>query len=189
MPCVDLPQDPYIDILYWTTSEHPKIYSNIIVGLPENDRYDLTISKWTWFLPRIRGLWIHILVSKQQLVFTQTDIYPIQIPNSVMWSLSIHQWKFIVYLHCEILWSDNLGANLGRHSTEYYVDVGDVVTKQLIISHKRLASNMLSLWIQTHLPLIWSASWGPTIFYMRAVFFFVIIKMVHPGTRLCCSDK
>ena len=40
---------PYIDILYISTLEHINIFNKAIAGLPENDKYDLTISKWTEF--------------------------------------------------------------------------------------------------------------------------------------------
>ena len=46
---VDGIQDPYMDTLYINTSEHLKLYNNTIFGLPESDRYDLTISKWADF--------------------------------------------------------------------------------------------------------------------------------------------
>ena len=46
---VDELQDPYLDALDITTLEHLNIYNNTIVGQPEGDRYDVTISKWTKF--------------------------------------------------------------------------------------------------------------------------------------------
>ena len=42
-------QDPYLTILNFYTSEHLKLYNKAIVGLPESDRYDITISKRTDF--------------------------------------------------------------------------------------------------------------------------------------------
>ena len=42
-------QDPYLDTLNLTTSDHLNIYNNAIIGLPENNRYDLISSKWTIF--------------------------------------------------------------------------------------------------------------------------------------------
>ena len=38
-------QDPYLAILVISTSEHLNIYNKEIFGLPESDRYYLTISK------------------------------------------------------------------------------------------------------------------------------------------------
>ena len=42
-------QDPYLVTLDHSTSEHLNIYNKAILGLPESDRYDFTISKWTDF--------------------------------------------------------------------------------------------------------------------------------------------
>ena len=46
---VDGIQYPYLATLYLTTSENIKLYNETIFGLPESNRYDLTISKWTGF--------------------------------------------------------------------------------------------------------------------------------------------
>ena len=42
-------QDRYLATLNLTTSEHINIYNKEIIGLPENDRYDLTRYKLTEF--------------------------------------------------------------------------------------------------------------------------------------------
>ena len=42
-------QDPYLDTLNMTTSNHLKLYNKGIVGLPENNRFDLTRSNLTDF--------------------------------------------------------------------------------------------------------------------------------------------
>ena len=42
-------QDHYLEIIHLSTSEHLKIYNKAIVGLTENKRYDMTISKQTEF--------------------------------------------------------------------------------------------------------------------------------------------
>ena len=41
--------NPYLAIIYISTSEHLKLHNKEIVGLPEIDRYDLTISQWNDF--------------------------------------------------------------------------------------------------------------------------------------------
>ena len=46
---VDRIQGPYLATLEFSTSEHLKLYNKAIVGLPESDRYDITISKRTDF--------------------------------------------------------------------------------------------------------------------------------------------
>ena len=46
---VDDLQGPYLATLYILAYEHIKLYNTAIFGLPEIDRYDLTISKWTDF--------------------------------------------------------------------------------------------------------------------------------------------
>ena len=38
-------QDPYLVTLNITISEHLKLYNKAVVGLTENERYDLTRSK------------------------------------------------------------------------------------------------------------------------------------------------
>ena len=40
-------QDSYLATLELSTSGHLNIYNKEIVGLPEIDSYDITISKWT----------------------------------------------------------------------------------------------------------------------------------------------
>ena len=40
-------QDPYLATLEISTSEHFNIYNKAIVGLPESDRYDLTVAHCT----------------------------------------------------------------------------------------------------------------------------------------------
>ena len=42
-------QDPYLDTLDLSTSEHLDIYNKEIFGIPESDRYDLTRYNWTDF--------------------------------------------------------------------------------------------------------------------------------------------
>ena len=42
-------QDLYLATLDLTTLERLNLYKKAIVGLPESNRYDLTISKWTDF--------------------------------------------------------------------------------------------------------------------------------------------
>ena len=42
-------QEPYPDILDLATSEKLKLYKKSIVGLPQSNRYYLTISEWTDF--------------------------------------------------------------------------------------------------------------------------------------------
>ena len=49
MPAVDGLQEPYPATLGLSVSEHLKLYKKVIVGLPDNDRYDLTRTKWTDF--------------------------------------------------------------------------------------------------------------------------------------------
>ena len=46
---VYLLQEPYPAILYISTLEHLKLYNKTVWGVPESDRCDLTIYKWTDF--------------------------------------------------------------------------------------------------------------------------------------------
>ena len=47
-------QDPYLDNLNLTTSEHINLYNKAIFGLPEINRYELTGSKWTGFYQELQ---------------------------------------------------------------------------------------------------------------------------------------
>ena len=44
---LDRLQDPYLATLDLSTPENLKLYNKTIFGLPESDRYDITIYKWT----------------------------------------------------------------------------------------------------------------------------------------------
>ena len=58
-------QDPYLTTINLTNSEHLKLYHKAILGLPENDRYDLTSSKWTDFTKNWRMLYPHLDSNKK----------------------------------------------------------------------------------------------------------------------------
>ena len=49
MEASDRLQEPYPAIIIIYKSEHIKLYNKAIVGISENDRYVLTIFKWTEF--------------------------------------------------------------------------------------------------------------------------------------------
>ena len=50
--------------------------------------------------------------------------------------------------HCEIIWDDNSGADLGHQPTENYAPGFDDAYKQEVISQQHLRSKMLSLFIK-----------------------------------------
>ena len=50
---VDGLQEPYLAVIDLLKYEHLNIYGKAIVGLPESERYDLTIYKWTSFYPKL----------------------------------------------------------------------------------------------------------------------------------------
>ena len=52
--------DPYLSTLYITTPDHINIYNKAIIGLPEIERYELTISKWTDFTNNRRMLYLYL---------------------------------------------------------------------------------------------------------------------------------
>ena len=101
----------------------------------------------------------------------------------------------MVESHCEILWADNSGANLGCNPTSDYAAQIYDAQKQAIISHKRLRSKMLGLWIKN--PLTTNAKRKLMDLNFTYTFnaqddgvamFFVIVKMVQPDTREGWSD-
>ena len=56
--------------------------------------------------------------------------------------------QIMVNPHCEILWGDNPGENLGRYPTENYAEELDDAQKQSIIAHQHLRSKIIGLWIK-----------------------------------------
>ena len=59
--------------------------------------------------------------------------------------------KIMVDSHCEILWSDNKGAGLGRHPTESYGSGIYYPQNQVILAQQRLMYMILILWIKKSL--------------------------------------
>ena len=57
---LDRLQDPYLFYLDLTTSEYLNIYNKEVFRLPENDRYGLTRSKWTFFTKIWRMLYPYL---------------------------------------------------------------------------------------------------------------------------------
>ena len=49
-------REPYLAALNISTSKHLKLYNKAIFGLPQSDRYDLTISKWTDFYKELEDV-------------------------------------------------------------------------------------------------------------------------------------
>ena len=74
---------------------------------------------------------------------------PTEVKNNILSYLSII--KIMVDSHCEIMWDDNSGADLGHHPTENCAAGLDDTEKQSIIVQQRLRSNMLGLWINNTL--------------------------------------
>ena len=52
--------------------------------------------------------------------------------------------------HCENMWANKPGADLGCHPIADYVTAENFPAKQLIIAHQLVISNILSLCIKTH---------------------------------------
>ena len=76
---VDGLQDPYLSTLELSTSEYLKIYNKEIVGLPESDRYDLTISKWTEFCQELEDI-VSTFVFKSEFLIA-ISIYAPHVPT------------------------------------------------------------------------------------------------------------
>ena len=116
-----------------------------------------------------------------------------KVKKIVMYYPSITQ--IMVEAHCEILWADNYGANLGCHPTENYAAGLYDAEKKSKIAHKHFSSRMLGLWIKNSLTIYAKRK----LRYLKYaytfnvqvdgfVMLFVIIKMVQPGTLARCSD-
>ena len=113
-------QDPYLAILYLSTSEHLNLYNKAIFGLPESDRYDLTRSKWTDSYQELEDA-VSIFGFKPAVLIV-TSSYGGYEPNEVKDIILSYPYtmKVMVDPHCEILWFDISGSYLGRHPTENY---------------------------------------------------------------------
>ena len=103
--------------------------------------------------------------------------------------------QIMVNSHCEILWGDNPGENLGRYPTENYAEELDDAQKQSIIAHQHLRSKILGLWIKISLTIDVKIKLRDFKFtytfnaqYDGAAMFFVIVKMVLPNTCTGCSE-
>ena len=101
----------------------------------------------------------------------------------------------MVYSHCEILWAENSGANLGRHPTENYAVGLDDAQNEAIIAHQRLRSKFLGLWIKNSLTIDAKRKFrdfnSTYIFNFQvdgSAMSFFILEMVRPGTHIGCSD-
>ena len=118
---VDGLQDPYLETLDLSTSEHLKLYNKESFGLPESDWYDLKISKWTEFYQELED-YVSTFGFKSR-VFIVTYRYeghePTEVKNIILSYPSITQ--IMVESHCKILWADNSGADLGWHPNTNYV--------------------------------------------------------------------
>ena len=148
---VDGLQDPYLETLYLSTSEHFKLYNKAIVGIPESDRYDLIRSKWTNFYQELEDVVSTFGFKSADLIVTSRDAghAPTEVRNIILSYPSIT--KIMVDSHYEILWDENSKANLGRHPTENYAAGLYYAYKQSIISQQRPRSNILVLCIKNSL--------------------------------------
>ena len=72
---------PYLEILDIFTFEHCKFYNKAIVWIPESDRYDITISKWTEFYQELEDA-VSTFVFKSA-VFVVTSRYGGHVPTEV----------------------------------------------------------------------------------------------------------
>ena len=102
--------------------------------------------------------------------------------------------KIMVDSHCEILWAENYGSDLGCHPTTNYSAGLYDVAKQSLINQKRLRSNMLRLWIKNSMTTnskckLRAFNYAFTLNAQDygATMFFVIVKMVQPHTHSGCS--
>ena len=135
---VDRLQDPYLANLELSTSGKLKLYNKEIFGLPESDRYDINRYKCTDFYQELEDAVSTFGFKSEVLIVTSRDSgnAPTEVKNTILSYTSTTQ--IMVESHCKILWAENSGANLGRHTTENYASGLDDAEKQAIIAHQRL---------------------------------------------------
>ena len=148
---VDGLQDPYLETLYLSTSEHLKLYNKAIFGLPESDWYDLTRSKWTDFYQEFEDYISKFGFKPAVLILTArySGHVSTEVKNIIMSYPFITQ--MMVDSHCEILWADNSVAHLGCHSTTNYAAGLYDASKQEVITQQHLMSKMIGLLIKNSL--------------------------------------
>ena len=188
-------QDPYLATIYLSISEILKLYNKAIVGLPESDRYDLTRSKWTDFYQELENSVSTFGFKSAVLIVTSryAGHSPTEFKNIILFYPSTK--KIMVDSHCEIMWSDNSGADLGRHPTENYAAGLDDAAKQAVMAKKRLRSKMLGIRTKNSMTTYdkrklraFKSVYNLNAQYDGAVMFFVIVKRTRPDTCAGCSD-
>ena len=97
--------------------------------------------------------------------------------------------------HCEIIWDDNSGADLGHQPTENYAPGFDDAYKQEVISQQHIRYKMIGLLVKN--PLVTDENLKLRDLKSAYTFnskddryemFFVSVKMVQPDTRAGYSD-
>ena len=118
---------------------------------------------------------------------------PIEFNKTILSYPSITQ--IMVDSHCEILWSDNSGADLGSHLTANYAAVLENAAKQAVIAQHYLRSKMLCIWIKKSLTTNANRKLRALKYAYNfnaqddgATMLFVTVKMVRLDTRTGCSD-
>ena len=88
---VDGIQDPYLATLELSIYEYLKLYNKTIVGLPENDRYGLYISKWTDFYQSLEDYVSTFGFKAEVMIATDRDgvHIPTAVNNIILFYLSI----------------------------------------------------------------------------------------------------
>ena len=79
-----------------------------------------------------------------------TDGYNVHVPKEIKNIISYYQYinKDFLYFHCEKLLAYNTGENMGFQPTVDHVSPSNDAVNRVIISHKSLRSEILSLWIR-----------------------------------------
>ena len=101
----------------------------------------------------------------------------------------------MVESHCDILWDDNSGADLGRCTTENCATGLDGGEKQAIISQYRLRFKVIGIWIKKYLTTYAKCKWRAFRYAYAfdtqddgAEMLLVNVKMVRTYTRAGWSD-
>ena len=135
------------------------------------------------------------LLKSEVLILTEIDAHNVPTETKDIILSYPPTTQVMVDSHCEILWADNYGANLGRHPIENHAAGLDDAEKQAMISQQRLRFNMLGIYIKNSLTTdtkhklrAFNSAYTFKTQYDGDVMLFFIVKLVKPDTRAGFSD-
>ena len=135
------------------------------------------------------------LLKSEVLILTEIDAHNVPTETKDIILSYPPTTQVMVDSHCEILWADNYGANLGRHPIENHAVGLDDAEKQAMISQQRLRFNMLGIYIKNSLTTdaefklrYFKSAYTFNTQDYRATIILVVVKMVWPDMHAGFSD-